>query len=101
MDKGSASESLTIKLKKNPSDDITQLDGFEEVTKEAEVQTTEMKPETKIKATQTDRIKPDLDICQVQQTNIPAHTAVQGTVPWQPPETIMGPYRPPHSRKGL
>ena len=41
MDKGSASKSLTIKLKKNPSDDITQLDGFEEVTKEAEVQTTD------------------------------------------------------------
>ena len=101
MDKGSASKSLTIKLKKNPSDDITQLDGFEEVTKEAEVQTTERKPETKTKANQTDRIKPLLDICQVQTTIIPGHAAVQGTVPGQPPEAIMGPYRPPHSRKGL
>ena len=68
------------------------------MTKEAEVQTTEGKPETK---TQTDRIKPVLDICQVQTTIIPGHAAVQGTVPGQPPETIMGPYRPPHSRKGL
>ena len=49
VDKGSPSKSLKLKLKKNPSDDISQLDGFEEVTKEAEVQTTERKPETKTK----------------------------------------------------
>ena len=96
---GSGSKSVTMKLKKNPQK-IPQLDGSEEMTKEAEAQT-ETKPEASIKATQTDRAAPVLDICQVQQTNIPAHMAVQGTVPWQPPETIMGPYRPPHSRKGL
>merc|ERR1712129_98387 len=96
---GSGSKSVTMKLKKNPQK-IPQLDGSEEMTKEAEAQT-ESKPEASIKATQTDRAAPVLDICQVQQTNIPAHMAVQGTVPWQSPETIMVPYRPPHSRKGL
>ena len=92
---GSASKSVTIKLKKNTPKEISQ-----EIIKEVEVQT-ETQPETSIKATQTDRAAPVLGICQVQTTNIPAHMAVQGSVPGQPPGTIMGPYRPPHSRKGL
>merc|ERR1712204_164917 len=49
---GSGSKSVTMKLKKNP-----QLDGCEEMTKEAEAQT-ETKPEASIKATQTDRAAP-------------------------------------------
>ena len=80
-----------MKLKRSPINEITQLDGFEEVTKEAETQTTETKPETRIKATQIGRASPVFDVCQVQQTNIPAE-------PRQPPRTNMGPYLPPHSR---
>ena len=95
IDKGS-DKSVTIKLKKKPPN-IPQFDGqMDEVTKDAEVQVPEVKPETNTKSTQTISTAPVLEICQVQQTNIPA-------VPSQPPRSNMGPYpsnRAPRSNMG-
>jgi len=95
VNKGS-DNSVTIKLKKKPPN-IPQFDGqMDEVTKDAEVQVPEVKPVTNTKSTQTVSTAPVLEICEVQQTNIPA-------VPCQPPRSNMGPYpsrRAPRSNMG-
>ena len=90
VNKGNASKSLTIKLKKNHPNEIPQLDGSEEVTSEAAVQTIETKPETKTKAAQTIKSAPELGFWKMQWSTEP---------PRQPIPTNLGPYRPPHSRE--
>jgi len=80
---------VKLKLVKKPSKNIDQLDGHEEeVTAEAATQT--VKAETKDTAVQTTKSAPVLDICAVQQTNLP-------WLPEQPSQTNMGPYRPPRT----
>ena len=97
VDKGK-DKSVTIKLKKKPPN-IPQFDGqMDEVS--------ESKPKTDSKSTQTISTVPALEICQVQQTNIPAivsrsqvSRSNMGPCPSnRAPPSNFGPYMPPHSR---
>ena len=93
VDKGK-DKSVTIKL------NIPQFDGQMDEVSES------LKPKTDSKSTQTISTAPALEICQVQQTNIPAvvsrsqvSRSNMGPCPSnRAPPSNFGPYMPPHSR---
>ena len=117
-----------VKLKKNHSTKIPQVDGnVEELYVDAETQTEDMKPETNHTAAQTENRKSETRQKSVQtnktvldlrfseekncfgppvQTNRgPYNTPSSNMGPYRAPKTNMGPYpktyRAPHSRDKL
>jgi len=105
-------KSVKLKLKRNPSENVNQLDGHEEeVTTDVGVQTDE-KPAVKHMAVQTIKSVPALNIQKCEETNIsglPGMSTEEANVgsyrapkanvgPYRAPTTNMGPYQPPHNR---